>query len=154
MLFSGVSSNQSTPCMLTQLHVRIPMTSYRYYEFMLEANWRTERVANITEHIVTRSLRRYGFDAVVPEVVTAWEQLVGSAYSQDLSTQDGTGVPHLGSNEAWSWEASDKFRVQCQSRSMSNLSLLHDAPSILIVISLAPQMLKACIDESRYCRKG
>jgi hypothetical protein len=51
-----------------------------YYEFMLEANWRTERVPNITEHIVTRSHRRYGFDAVVPEVVTAWEQLVGSAY--------------------------------------------------------------------------
>jgi len=74
-----------------------------YYEFMLETNWRTERVANITEHIVARSHRRYGFDAVVPEVVTAWDQLVGSAYSQDLSVQDGTGIPHLGSNEGWSW---------------------------------------------------
>ena len=76
-----------------------------YYEFMLEANWRTERVANITEHIVTRSHRRYGFDAVVAEVVTAWDQLVGSAYSQDLSTQDATGIPHLGSSEGWSFDA-------------------------------------------------
>lgn len=29
--------------------------------------------------------------------------LVASSYSQDLSVQDGTGVPHLGSNEGWSW---------------------------------------------------
>ena len=36
-----------------------------YYEFMLEANWRTERVADITEHIVARSHRRYGFGAVL-----------------------------------------------------------------------------------------
>lgn len=76
-----------------------------YYEFMLETSWRTERVANITEHIVARSHRRYGFESNVAEVATAWEQLVGSAYSQDLSVQDGTGVPHLGSNEGWSWEA-------------------------------------------------
>jgi hypothetical protein len=61
-----------------------------YYEFMLEANWRTERVSNITEHVVTRSHRRYGLDKVVPEVVTAWEQLVGSVYSQDLGVSTRT----------------------------------------------------------------
>lgn len=76
-----------------------------YYEFLLEGNWRSKRVANISEYIVTRSHRRYGLDSVVPEVVTAWNLLVDSAYSQDLSTQDATGVTHLGSSEAWSFEA-------------------------------------------------
>ena len=79
-----------------------------YYEFMLEANWRMERVPNITEHIVTRSHRRYGLGDVVPEVVTAWEQLVGSVYSQDLGVHDTTGVPHLGGAEGWSFEADNR----------------------------------------------
>jgi hypothetical protein len=75
-----------------------------YYEFMLEANWRTERVPNITEHIVTRSHRRYGLNEVVPAVVTAWEQLVGSVYSQDLGVHDLTGITHVGGSEGWSFK--------------------------------------------------
>jgi alpha-N-acetylglucosaminidase len=96
-----------------------------YYEFMLEANWRTKRVANITEHVVTRSHRRYGFDAVVPEVVTAWEQLVGSVYSQDLGVHDTTGVPHLGGSEDWSFEADNHTPT-------STLCMVYTAWSTLI----------------------
>lgn len=66
-----------------------------YYEFMLEANYRTERVANITDHVIARSHRRYGLAAYNDDVAQAWSMLVASAYSQDLSVQDGTGIPHL-----------------------------------------------------------
>ena len=78
-----------------------------YYEFMLERNFATEPVADITEHIVRRSHRRYNLDKELPEVTEAWSLLVNSSYAQDLSVQDGTGVPHLGSAEGWAF-ASDK----------------------------------------------
>lgn len=71
---------------------------------MLESNWRDAPVDNITDHIVLRSHRRYGLSEVNDDVTTAWSLLVESAYAQDLSVQDGTGVPHLGSNEGWSWK--------------------------------------------------
>ena len=67
-----------------------------YYEFMLGQNWRTEPVENITDFIITRSQNRYNLEAPSPQVADAWSLLVESAYSQDLSVQDGTGVPHLG----------------------------------------------------------
>lgn len=76
-----------------------------YYEFMLEGNWRTQRVADIPAHIVERSHRRYGLSSPHAAVTEAWQLLVNSSYSQDLSVQDGTGVPHLGGIEAWAWEA-------------------------------------------------
>lgn len=72
---------------------------------MLDTNWRDAPVDDITGHIVLRSHRRYGLTTPNDDVTTAWSLLVESAYAQDLSVQDGTGVPHLGSNEAWSWEA-------------------------------------------------
>eukprot|EP00658_Telonema_sp_P-2_P047919 TRINITY_DN3647_c0_g1_i2.p1 TRINITY_DN3647_c0_g1~~TRINITY_DN3647_c0_g1_i2.p1 ORF type:complete len:691 (+),score=111.68 TRINITY_DN3647_c0_g1_i2:158-2230(+) len=75
-----------------------------YYEFMLEANWRTEPVADIEQHIVDRAHRRYGLTVVSEQVTTAWKLLVSSAYSQDLSVQDGTGVAHLGAAESWAFE--------------------------------------------------
>jgi hypothetical protein len=66
-----------------------------YYEFMAQANFRTAPVADIASHMVVRAQRRYGLAAPVPAVTAAWTALVASAYAQDLSVQDGTGVPHL-----------------------------------------------------------
>ena len=40
----------------------------------------------------------------LPTVAKAWSLLVESAYAQDLSVQDGTGIPHLGGEEGWSFE--------------------------------------------------
>lgn len=74
-----------------------------YYEFMLDANWRTKPVDDVTAHIVERSHRRYGLAAPSADVTEAWQLLVASAYAQDLSVQDGTGVPHLGAAEAWAF---------------------------------------------------
>lgn len=66
-----------------------------YYEFMLDANYRTERVANITDHVIVRSHRRYGLTEYNDDVAQAWSMLVASAYAQDLSVQDSSGVPHF-----------------------------------------------------------
>lgn len=74
-----------------------------YYEFMLDQNFRTEPVANITAHIIARSQRRYNLAAPSKDVADAWSLLVESAYAQDLSVQDGTGVAHLGAEEGWSF---------------------------------------------------
>jgi hypothetical protein len=71
---------------------------------MLQCNWREEPVTNITDHITIRSHKRYQLDHVVPEVRDAWALLVTSAYSQDLSVQDGTGIPHMGGDEGWAFE--------------------------------------------------
>lgn len=70
---------------------------------MLDGNWRTAPVANITEHIISRSMKRYNLETPLADVADAWALLVTSAYSQDLSVQDGTGVPHLGAEEGWSF---------------------------------------------------
>ena len=66
-----------------------------YYEFMAAANFRDAPVVNITEHVVQRSHRRYGLTSYSQQVADAWSLLVQSTYSQDLSVQDGTGIPHL-----------------------------------------------------------
>lgn len=66
-----------------------------YYEFMIEQNWRDARVSNIADHIALRSHRRYMLSSPIAEVSEAWTLLVASAYSQDLSVQDSTGIPHL-----------------------------------------------------------
>ena len=70
-----------------------------YYEFMLGANWRESSVDDISAHVALRSHKRYGLKKENADVKSAWELLVKSAYSQDLSVQDGTGVPHLGAGE-------------------------------------------------------
>lgn len=70
------------------------------------APFRSAPVVDITGHTVTRSHRRYGLSAPNPAVTTAWTLLVNSSYAQDLSVQDGTGVPHLpGSDTSTFWEA-------------------------------------------------
>lgn len=76
-----------------------------YYEFVLEANFRTERVSNITEHIIKRAHRRYGFVAEDPDVTRAWSLLAATVYSQDLGYRDSTAVGHLGSTDVWSWDS-------------------------------------------------
>jgi alpha-N-acetylglucosaminidase len=88
-----------------------------YYEYMHEAPFRTAPVDDIVDHIIARSHRRYGLTALNSDVATAWTLLVSSSYSQDLSVQDGTGVPHLpGNDAAVFWEA-DRYTpkpVLCQ----------------------------------------
>jgi hypothetical protein len=58
-----------------------------YYEFMAEANFRSARVSNISEHVIIRSHRRYNLKERVDTVALAWDALVHSTYSQDLSVQ-------------------------------------------------------------------
>jgi len=66
-----------------------------YYEFMLDQNYRDAPVPDIPSHAVQRAHRRYALTAYNPNVDTVWRLLVESAYAQDLSVQDSTGVPHL-----------------------------------------------------------
>jgi hypothetical protein len=77
-----------------------------YYEFIGSAPFRAAPVADLPAHVVARSHRRYGLTAPNSDVAAAWALLVNSSYSQDLSVQDGTGIPHLpGSDTATFWEA-------------------------------------------------
>ena len=62
---------------------------------MAQQNFRTEPVADITAQINLRSQKRYGLVRENMYITEAWTLLVNSSYSQDLSVQDGTGVPHL-----------------------------------------------------------
>ena len=55
--------------------------------------------------MITRAHRRYGLSTPNADVTTAWKLLVGSAYAQDLSVQDNTGIPHLPGSQAWSFAA-------------------------------------------------
>ena len=81
------------------------------YEFIGEAAFRSGPVANITAHTIVRSQRRYGLGgATVPDVDAAWALLVSSAYAQDLSVQDGTGIPHFPGDS--SQFAADRFTPQ------------------------------------------
>ena len=85
-----------------------------YYDFMLEASWRSAPVTNITDYVVRRQHARYGLVEPNADVTSAWTLLVRSAYAQDLSVQDGTGVPHLGANEGYVSLLSSMFHaVRC-----------------------------------------
>merc|ERR1719253_619459 len=66
-----------------------------YYEFIIDQNWRSARVQNITDHVILRSHRRYGLKKFDDDIAQAWALLVDSTYAQDLSVQDSTGVPHF-----------------------------------------------------------
>jgi alpha-N-acetylglucosaminidase len=66
-----------------------------YYEFVFESGFRTASVPNIVDHQILRAHRRYGLKQPVAPVSTAWALLVDSTYSQDLSVQDSTGIPHF-----------------------------------------------------------
>ena len=66
-----------------------------YYEFMLGQNFRPKPVEDIPSYCSIRSHKRYRLNEVVPSVDQAWKLLCTSAYTQDLSVHDNTGVPHL-----------------------------------------------------------
>jgi alpha-N-acetylglucosaminidase len=76
-----------------------------YYEFIGSAPFRSAPVDDIPGHIVARSHRRYGLTTPNAAVTRAWTLLVNSSYSQDLSVQDDTGIPHLpGGDQGTFWE--------------------------------------------------
>jgi len=66
-----------------------------YYEFMAQQNFRAAPVDNIPALVNLRSQKRYGLIAPNMYITEAWNLLVNSSYSQDLSVQDDSGVPHL-----------------------------------------------------------
>lgn len=66
-----------------------------YYEFIIGQNFRTAPVSDIVAHTVERAHRRYGLTTFAQPIADAWALLVNSTYAQDLSVQDGTGIPHL-----------------------------------------------------------
>ena len=72
---------------------------------MLSTSWRNKPVANLSEHMIARSLRRYRVDQSSSEPVTkaiseAWHLLTTSIYTQDVGIGDDSGITHLkaGSN--------------------------------------------------------
>lgn len=81
-----------------------------FYEMLIEQNWRTERVNNISNHLVERAHRRYGLatDAAHadPDVTKAWGLLAESAYKLDLWGMDSGGTTHIpGTNyNNYAWE--------------------------------------------------
>ena len=66
-----------------------------YYDFVFEQNFRDSPVGNIHSYLINRSHRRYGLTDTNEKVAKAWSLLTDSAYAEDLSTQDNTGVSHL-----------------------------------------------------------
>jgi alpha-N-acetylglucosaminidase len=66
-----------------------------YYEFMAQANFRTAPVDDLVAHTVMRAHRQYGLVSPNADVTAAWILLSNSAYTEDISVQDQTGVPHL-----------------------------------------------------------
>jgi len=63
-----------------------------YYDFLVEENWRDRKEEDLIKWATNRAMQRYRPNERA-HVAKAWELLVGSAYAQDLSVQDGTGVP-------------------------------------------------------------
>ena len=57
-----------------------------FYEMLIEQNWRTARISNISQHLIDRAHRRYGLptDAADPDVSKAWALLAESAYQLNL----------------------------------------------------------------------
>jgi hypothetical protein len=82
---------------------------------MHEAPFRTAPVDDIVDHIIARSHRRYGLTTLNSDVANAWTLLVSSSYSQDLSVQDGTGVPHLPGNDATIFWEADRYTPEARS---------------------------------------
>ena len=50
-----------------------------FYEFIVEQNWRSERVPNITQHLIERAHRRYGLASTNPDIASAWGLLAGES---------------------------------------------------------------------------
>jgi hypothetical protein len=100
-----------------------------YYEFMIDGNFRSKRVEDISAHIVERSHRRYGLQTLEPKVRDAWNLLVESVYSQDVSVQDGTGVPHLPGS--WSGFSANRYTPSAKlCQTYQAWGLLIDAASL------------------------
>jgi hypothetical protein len=86
-----------------------------FYEMLIEQNWRTERVPNISKHLIDRAHRRYGLatgsDHADPKVSEAWYLLAESAYKLDLWGMDSGGTTHIPgtnyNNFAWENTASE-----------------------------------------------
>lgn len=72
---------------------------------LIEQNWRTERVPNISQHLIERAHRRYGLATTDPKVAEAWGALAESAYKLDLWGMDSGGTTHIPgtnyNNYAW-----------------------------------------------------
>jgi alpha-N-acetylglucosaminidase len=70
-----------------------------YYEFMIEQNFRAQRVADIPQNCAERAMKRYVLQSPTSAAATAakasWTLLCESAYTDDIDVQDHSGVPHL-----------------------------------------------------------
>jgi len=66
-----------------------------YYEFVFDQHFRDVPVHDMHAHMIQRSHGRYGLVHLNHKVAEAWSLLVDSAYAEDLSTQDLTGIAHL-----------------------------------------------------------
>jgi len=86
-----------------------------YYEFIIDQNFREARVQDITAHVVARAHRRYGLGGAPSAAVDqAWGLLVGSAYAQDLSVQDGTAVGRLRGSSQFAKDNATPSAVLCK----------------------------------------
>ena len=55
-----------------------------FYEFLIEQNFRSARVPDISQHLVGRAHRRYNLDpeaAPDPDIAAGWKLLATSAYT-------------------------------------------------------------------------
>jgi alpha-N-acetylglucosaminidase len=76
-----------------------------YYEFLIEQNWRSARVPDITKHLVQRAQKRYALSQSNADLNKAWTLLAGSSYTLDQWGMDSDGVGKLPgtnyNNYAW-----------------------------------------------------
>ena len=77
-----------------------------YYDLILDSHFHTH-AARPSEYVTVRALRRYnlgdGTSGAATAAAHAWRLLSTSVYSQDLTTQDNTGVTHLPGQLAEMW---------------------------------------------------
>lgn len=85
---------------------------------LIEQNWRTERVPNISQHLIERAHRRYGLATTDPKVAEAWGALAESAYKLDLWGMDSGGTTHIPgtnyNNYAWVREIQNSTELSRQ----------------------------------------
>ena len=77
-----------------------------YYDLILDSHFHAHAVRP-AEYVVDRALRRYdlgdGTSSAASAAAHAWRLLSTSVYSQDLTTQDSTGVTHLPGRQDQMW---------------------------------------------------
>lgn len=78
-----------------------------YYDMLLDNHFTLPSPSSISEYLSVRALRRYGLsdpaDPAYAAAAKAWTLLGASVYTQDLSTQDRSGVPHLKPSDVWAF---------------------------------------------------